>query len=117
MIVVTGAAAADAGFTPVLALGSNAGPAQLARKFADLPHAAVPTLKAALTGFDVVYAPLVSSYGSVTGARPAGRGFERVWWGVVAVLACCACWNWMEEWKARCMHSNKPGSGRTSLFF
>ena len=54
--------------TPVLAIGSNAGPSQLARKFPreSFPAAAVPVLRAMLRGHDVCYAPLISSYGSVT---------------------------------------------------
>lgn len=58
-------------WTPVLAIGSNAGPEQLARKFpaALFPHGVlIPALRAVLPDFDVVYAPLVSSYGSATGA-------------------------------------------------
>ena len=52
----------------VVALGSNAGPSQLARKFPRdrFPRAAVPVLRAMLRGHDVCYAPLISSYGSVT---------------------------------------------------
>lgn len=64
--------AEDQVWTPVLAIGSNAGPSQLARKFpADLfPHGVlIPALRAVLPDFDVVYAPLVSSYGSATGAE------------------------------------------------
>ena len=56
--------------TPVLAVGSNAAPAQLARKFpAELfPNGVViPVLRCVLPDFDVVYAPLISSYGSCTG--------------------------------------------------
>lgn len=54
--------------TAVVALGSNAGPSQLARKFPRerFPQAAVPVLRAMLRGHDVCYAPLISSYGSVT---------------------------------------------------
>ena len=54
--------------TAVLAIGSNAGPSQLARKFPreTFPSAAVPVLRAMLRGHDVCYAPLISSYGSVT---------------------------------------------------
>ena len=57
--------------TPVLAVGSNAAPAQLARKFPaeQFPDGVViPVLRCVLPDFDVVYAPLISSYGSCTGA-------------------------------------------------
>lgn len=56
--------------TPVLAVGSNAAPAQLARKFpAELfpDGVVIPVLRCVLPDFDVVYAPLISSYGSYTG--------------------------------------------------
>lgn len=56
--------------TPVLAVGSNAAPAQLARKFPSkrFPDGVViPILRCVLPDFDVVYAPLISSYGSCTG--------------------------------------------------
>eukprot|EP00803_Ostreobium_quekettii_P006300 evm.model.scf_1577.4 EVM.evm.TU.scf_1577.4 scf_1577:20380-24830(-) len=56
-------------WTAVLAVGSNAAPAQLARKFPndDFPEGIViPVVQAVLQDFDVVYAPLVSSYGSCT---------------------------------------------------
>ncbi len=58
-------------WTPVLAIGSNAGPEQLARKFPPEMFPAgvvVPAVRAVLEDFDVVYAPLISSYGSCTGA-------------------------------------------------
>lgn len=56
-------------WTPVLGIGSNGSPEQLARKFlvAKYPHAVIPTVRCALKDFDVVYAPLISSYGSCTG--------------------------------------------------
>jgi hypothetical protein len=54
-------------FTPILAVGSNAGVAQLARKFpSDLfpSGVVVPVVRALLRDFDVAFAPLVTSYGS-----------------------------------------------------
>ena len=59
--------------TPVLAVGSNAAPAQLERKFPleMFPDGVViPVLRCVLPDFDVVYAPLISSYGSCTGECP-----------------------------------------------
>ena len=59
--------------TPVLAVGSNAAPAQLERKFPlqMFPDGVViPVLRCVLPDFDVVYAPLISSYGSCTGEYP-----------------------------------------------
>jgi len=57
-----------AAWTPVLAIGSNASPQQLERKFpaAFFPNAIIPAIKGRLRDFDVAYAPLLSSYGSVT---------------------------------------------------
>ncbi|KAI8468085.1 MAG: hypothetical protein J3K34DRAFT_479333 [Monoraphidium minutum] len=65
--------------TPILAIGSNAGPEQLARKFppALFPRGAVvPVIQCVLTGFDVAYAPLISSYGSATATLEASPGTE-----------------------------------------
>lgn len=55
-------------WTPVLGIGSNGSPEQLARKFPhnSFPQAVIPTIRCALQDFDVVYAPLISSYGSAT---------------------------------------------------
>ncbi|KAK9808507.1 hypothetical protein WJX73_002957 [Symbiochloris irregularis] len=55
-------------WTPVLGIGSNGSPEQLARKFppSQFPQAVIPTVRCALRDFDVVYAPLISSYGSCT---------------------------------------------------
>lgn len=61
--------AADTPLTPILAIGSNAGPEQLARKFPlDLfpDGVVVPVIQCVLQDFDVVFAPLISSYGSAT---------------------------------------------------
>lgn len=56
-------------WSAVLAIGSNAGVSQLARKYASgvFPGGAViPVVRSVLEGFDSVYAPLVAGYGSVT---------------------------------------------------
>jgi hypothetical protein len=50
--------------TAVLAIGSNASPRQLARKY-PTPGTLIPVLKAKLVGFDVVYTPLITNYGSI----------------------------------------------------
>ncbi len=53
------------GRTPVLAVGSNQSPQQLARKYgADSEHA-IPVQRATLRDFDVVYASHISRYGAV----------------------------------------------------
>ncbi|KAF5830935.1 hypothetical protein DUNSADRAFT_13843 [Dunaliella salina] len=50
---------------PVLAVGSNAAPQQLIRKFSDLyPGVFILVVECVLDGFDVVYSPGLASYGS-----------------------------------------------------
>ncbi|KAK9814536.1 hypothetical protein WJX72_007546 [[Myrmecia] bisecta] len=56
-------------WTPVLAIGSNASVDQLARKFPpDLfpDGVVIPVLRCVLEEFDVVYSPMIVSYGSCT---------------------------------------------------
>ncbi len=60
--------AGDAGRTPVLALGSNAAPEQLARKFmtrTTIEPEVIPVVRAQLADFDVVFSGHFTSYGSV----------------------------------------------------
>ncbi|KAF6265604.1 hypothetical protein COO60DRAFT_1623787 [Scenedesmus sp. NREL 46B-D3] len=60
---------AETPLTPILAIGSNAGPEQLARKFPlDMfpDGVVVPVIQCVLQDFDVVFAPLISSYGAAT---------------------------------------------------
>ncbi len=59
-----GAADRD-GRIPVLACGSNRAPAQLARKFAEFPDAAIPVERVTLQDFDAVYAAHISGYGAI----------------------------------------------------
>jgi hypothetical protein len=55
-----------AGRTPVLALGSNRAPGQLARKYEGFPPGTdIPVVAARLAGFDVVYSSHFARYGSV----------------------------------------------------
>lgn len=64
------------GRTPVLAVGSNQSPMQLARKYgADSDHV-VPVQRAALVDFDVVYAAHISSYGAVPSMLQRAPGVE-----------------------------------------
>jgi hypothetical protein len=55
------------GRTPVLAIGSNQSPAQLARKFAHDPEAVIPVTRAWLMDFDICYATHVTRYGAIPG--------------------------------------------------
>jgi len=50
---------------PVLAIGSNRAPEQLARKYADLPGTLIPVERVFLQDFDVVYAATLARYGAV----------------------------------------------------
>ncbi len=51
--------------TPVLAVGSNQSPGQLARKFAHRPETEIPVTRAWLEDFDLCYATHVTRYGSI----------------------------------------------------
>lgn len=53
------------GRTPVLAYGSNAAPAQLARKFDSVGTAAIPVLQADIAGVDSIYSAHITRYGAV----------------------------------------------------
>ncbi len=50
---------------PVLAVGSNQSPEQLARKFDGPGWGAIPTVRVELNGFDSVYSPHITAYGSI----------------------------------------------------
>ena len=54
-----------AGRLPVLAIGSNRAPAQLQRKFADIPQAEIAVERVRLTGFDVVHSAHLSGYAAL----------------------------------------------------
>jgi hypothetical protein len=62
----------SAGRHPILAIGSNASPAQLTRKFDDIrfsdassPEGSIPVLTAVVDDVDVVYGAHLASYGSL----------------------------------------------------
>jgi hypothetical protein len=55
------------GRTPVLAIGSNQSPAQLARKFAHAPDSIIPVTRAWLESFDICFATHVTRYGAIPG--------------------------------------------------
>lgn len=50
---------------PVLAVGSNQSPEQLARKFDGPGWGAIPTIRVKLSGFDSVYSPHITVYGAI----------------------------------------------------
>jgi len=53
------------GRVPVLAIGSNRAPEQLARKFADMPDAEIPVERVRIRGFDVVHSAHLSGYAAL----------------------------------------------------
>lgn len=59
---------------PVLAIGSNANPAQLQRKFGN--EAVIPVLKARVSNLDAVYSCHMSGYGAVPATFIAAQGIE-----------------------------------------
>ncbi len=60
--------------TPVLAVGSNASPEQLFRKFGHIEALAIPVTCGYLHGHDVVYAAYMTAYGSVPATLIASAG-------------------------------------------
>jgi hypothetical protein len=58
-------AAERRGRLPVLAIGSNRAPAQLQRKFADMPEAEIAVERVRLAGFDVVHSAHLSGYAAL----------------------------------------------------
>jgi hypothetical protein len=64
------------GRTPVLAVGSNQSPVQLARKYGLGSHHTVPVERARLKDFDIVYAAHISSYGAVPSMLQCAPGVE-----------------------------------------
>ena len=61
--------------SPVMALGSNASPEQLARKFAGVDDdVIIPVLRGGLADFDVVYAAHFASYGAIPATLEASAG-------------------------------------------
>lgn len=57
--------AATEGRTPVLAVGSNQSPEQLARKFEGDRWGAIPVIRCELRDFDSVYSPHIAAYGAI----------------------------------------------------
>jgi hypothetical protein len=59
---------------PMLAVGSNRAPTQLARKFAAMPDTVIPVTRARLADFDVVYSAHLSLYGALPATLAAAPG-------------------------------------------
>lgn len=67
------------GLTPVIAVGSNRAPAQLARKFAGMP-VEIPVTRLRAHDVDVVYAAHVAGYGAVPATLAASPGTTAELW-------------------------------------
>lgn len=93
--------------TPILAIGSNRAPVQLARKFADFPKpCAVVVARAQLQDFDVVYGAGIAGYGAVGGATLAPSPGTRV-----EVWA-----TWLDEAQMERMHETEGLSAGVYAF-
>lgn len=62
--------------TPVLAVGSNQSPEQLARKFPGADWAPIPVIRVRLRDFDSVYSPHIASYGAIAATLQVSSGVE-----------------------------------------
>ena len=78
------------GRTPVLAVGSNQSPVQLARKYGIGSDHVIPVERAAAADFDIVYAAHISSYGAVPSMLQCAPGVE------VSLFV-----NWLDDAAAR----------------
>lgn len=65
--------------TPVIAVGSNRAPAQLARKYRD-QRATIPVTRLIARGLDVVYAAHMAGYGAVPATLAPSSGTEVELW-------------------------------------
>ena len=63
---------------PVLALGSNMSPNQLARKFSDAAIGAIPVTRVRLLDFDSVYSSQIAAYGAIPATLYHSPGTEVV---------------------------------------
>ena len=62
--------------TPVLAVGSNQSPEQLARKFPGADWAPIPVIRVRLRDFDSVYSAHITSYGAIPATLQVSPGVE-----------------------------------------
>lgn len=62
------------GRTPVLAVGSNQAPEQLARKFDGPGWGEIPVIRIALAGYDSVYSPHIATYGAIAATLQEAPG-------------------------------------------
>ncbi len=64
------------GRMPVLAVGSNQSPRQLARKFPSADWGPIPVFRVRLCDFDSVYSPHIASYGAIAATLQVSSGVE-----------------------------------------
>jgi len=85
-----------AGRTPVLAVGSNQSPQQLARKFRGSEWGDIPTARVHLQDFDTVYSAHVTGYGSIAATLHPSPGTR------VALYV-----NWLSPAQLEAMHATE----------
>ena len=88
-----------AGLTPVLAVGSNQSPLQLARKFPGRDWAPIPVSRVQLKDFDTVYSAHITGYGSIAATLCHMPGTT------VHLFV-----NWLDEPHLRRMHETELGN-------
>lgn len=86
--------------TPVLAVGSNQSPDQLARKFPGKLWSAILSEKCTLKNFDTVYSAHIAAYGSIAAALHHSPGTS------VTLFV-----NWLDDEQLERMHETELGSG------
>lgn len=85
-----------AGRTPVLAVGSNQSPVQLARKYGIGSKHVVPVERGRLRDFDIVYAAHISRYGALPSMLQAAPGVD------VTLFV-----NWLDDEQLAIMHATE----------
>lgn len=94
------APALRAGRTPVLAVGSNQSPEQLARKYVGTDWAPVLCERCTLRDFDAVYSAHITAYGSIAAALHPSPGTR------VTLFV-----NWLDDAQLERMHRTEIGVG------
>ncbi len=84
------------GRIPVLAVGSNQSPQQLARKFPDISWGEIPTSRVHLQDFDTVFSAHITGYGSIAAMLFPSPGTR------VALYV-----NWLNERQLEAMHETE----------
>ena len=86
--------------TPVLAVGSNQSPEQLARKFTSTDWGEIPTSRVHLHNFDTVFSAHVTGYGSIAATLHPSPG------------TCVSLYvNWLDQRQLFAMHETELANG------